>query len=96
MNGALLRYRVMAYVVGVMLIVVFVSIPFQSVERPVGFTHGMLYLVYLLTVLDLVRRARLGFWTLVAMVCGGWVPFLAFVVERWVTRRVESAAPSSR
>ena len=30
------------------------------------------------------------------MVCGGWVPFLAFVVEHWVTRRVESAAPSSR
>lgn len=91
MNGALVRYRVMAYVVGVMLIVVFVSIPFQAVEKVVGFTHGMLYLLYLLAVLDLVRRARLGFWTLVAMVCGGWVPFLAFVVERWVTRRVASA-----
>jgi len=87
-NGALLRYRIMAYVVGVMLIIVFASIPFQSVERVVGFIHGMLYLLYLLTVLDLVRRARLRFWTLVAMVCGGWVPFLAFVVERWVTRRV--------
>ncbi len=90
MNGALLRYRIMAYVVGVGLIVVFVSIPFQSVEKVVGFTHGMLYLLYLLTVLDLVRRARLGLWTLIAMVCGGWVPFLAFVVERWVTRRVEA------
>ena len=33
MSGALLRYRVMAYVVGVMLIVVFVSIPFQAVEQ---------------------------------------------------------------
>jgi integral membrane protein len=87
----------MAYVVGVMLIVVFVSIPFQAVEKVVGFTHGMLYLVYLVTVLELVRRARLGFWTLVAMVCGGWVPFLAFFVERWVTRRVRTAgSPSSR
>jgi integral membrane protein len=87
----------MAYIVGVMLIVVFVSIPFQAVEKVVGFTHGMLYLVYLLTVLDLVRRARLGFWALVAMVCGGWVPFLAFVVERWVTRRITTRdAPTSR
>ena len=96
-SGALLRYRVMAYVVGVMLIVVFVSIPFQAVEKVVGFGHGMLYLLYLLTVLDLVRRARLGFWTLVAMVCGGWVPFLAFVVERWVTRRIATTGtPSAR
>jgi integral membrane protein len=96
-NGALIRYRIMAYIVGVMLIVVFVSIPFQTVERPVGFIHGMLYLLYLLTALDLVRRARLGFWTLVAMVCGGWVPFLAFVVERWVTRRIATTgSPSTR
>ncbi len=55
MNGALLRYRIMAYIVGVMLIVVFVSIPFQSVEKVVGFVHGMLYLLYLVTVLDLVQ-----------------------------------------
>ncbi len=97
MNGALIRYRIMAYIVGVMLIVVFVSIPFQAVERVVGFGHGMLYLVYLLTVLDLVRRARLRLWTFVAMVCGGWVPFLAFVVEHWVTRRLATInSPSSR
>ena len=88
MNGALLRYRIMAYIVGVGLIVVFISIPFDAVEKVVGFTHGMLYLVYLVTVLDLVRRARLRFWTFVAMVACGWVPFLAFVVERWMTRRI--------
>jgi integral membrane protein len=91
-SGALLRDRIMAYIVGVMLIVVFISIPFQAVEKVVGFTHGMLYLVYLLTVLDLVRRAHLRFWTFVAMVCGGWVPFLAFVVERWVTHRLTTGS----
>jgi integral membrane protein len=98
MTGALIRYRIMAYIVGVMLIVVFVNIPFQSVEKPVGFIHGMLYLVYLLTVLDLVRRAHLRFWTFVAMVCGGWVPFLAFIVERWITHRLATteSSPSSR
>ena len=80
----------MAYIVGVGLIVVFISIPFDAVEKVVGFTHGMLYLIYLVTVLDLVRRARLGFWTFVAMVACGWVPFLAFVVERWITRRLKA------
>jgi integral membrane protein len=94
-RGALRRYRIMAYIVGVGLIIVFVAIPFDSVEKVVGFTHGMLYLVYLVTVLDLVRRARLRFWTLVAMVACGWVPFMAFVVERRVTRRLLADAPAS-
>jgi integral membrane protein len=90
-SGALIRYRVMAYIVGVMLLVVFASIPFDSVEKVVGPIHGALYIVYLLTALDLVRRTRLGFWPLAAMVAGGWVPFLAFVVERWVSRRLTAA-----
>ena len=89
--GALRRYRVMAYIVGVMLIVVFVSIPFGQVEGVVGPIHGALYIVYLLAAIDLVRRTRLGLWALLAMVAGGWVPFLAFVVERWVTRRLAAA-----
>jgi integral membrane protein len=93
-SGAIIRYRVMAYIVGVMLIVVFVSIPFDSVERAVGPIHGVLYIVYLLAALDLVRRTRLGFWPLAAMVAGGWVPFLAFVVERWVSRRLAAAGVS--
>jgi integral membrane protein len=92
LEGAILRYRVMAYTVGVGLILVFVCIPFDAVEKVVGFAHGLLYLVYLVTVLDLMRRARLKLWTFVAMVACGWVPFLAFVVERWVTRRLAAAA----
>ena len=89
-EGALLRYRVMAYTVGVMLIVVFVCIPFDSVEKVIGFVHGMLYLIYLVTVLDLVRRARLKLWTFLGMVACGWVPFLAFVMEHYVTRRLKA------
>ncbi|MGH9054873.1 MAG: DUF3817 domain-containing protein [Acidimicrobiales bacterium] len=88
--AALLRYRVMAYVVGVMLIVVFCSIPFDAVESVVGFVHGLLYLLYLVTVLEVVIRFRLKLGTFAAMVCGGWVPFLAFVVERWVYRRLRT------
>jgi len=85
---ALLIYRILAYVVGVMLIVVFATIPFHRVEHVIGPIHGALYIVYLAASLNLVVRARLGWWTLLAMVTGGWVPFTAFVVERWVTRRM--------
>jgi integral membrane protein len=92
LSGVLLRYRIMAYIVGVMLIIVFCAIPFSSVEQVVGPIHGVLYIVYLAAALHLVIRARLGLWTLVAMVTGGWVPFAAFVVERWVTHRLTSTA----
>ena len=94
-EGALLRYRVMAYVVGVMLLVVFAAIPFDSVERVVGPLHGALYIIYLATVLDVFLRFRLRVLELVAMVAGGWVPFLAFVVERWMRRRLTPAATGS-
>jgi integral membrane protein len=95
LSGVLLRYRIMAYIVGVMLILVFCAIPFSSVEQVVGPIHGILYILYLAAALHLVIRARLGFWTLVAMVTGGWVPFVAFVVERWVTHRLTAATTPS-
>ena len=91
-EAALARYRVMAYVVGVMLIVVFCAIPFDSVERVVGPVHGILYIVYLATVVDVFVRWRLRLPTLLVMVAGGFAPFLAFIVERWVRRRVTSGA----
>ena len=99
MSGALVRYRVMAYVVGVMLIVlVCVGVPLQyaasepAVVKVVGPLHGFLYIVYLVAAFDLARRARLSLWQLVAMVAAGLVPGLAFVVERAVTRRVVGRA----
>lgn len=88
--AALARYRFMATVVGVMLLVVFIGIPFGRFESVVGPIHGGLYIIYLGTVLDLVIRARLRLWPLVAMVVSGWVPFVAFFTERRVTRIVRA------
>lgn len=92
MSGALMRYRVMAYIVGVgLVILVLIGMPLQygagvnAVVAVVGPLHGALYIVYLLAVLDLFRRARLSFWALVAMVAAGFVPFVAFIVERRIT-----------
>lgn len=94
--GALLRYRAMAYTVGVgLIILVFVGIPLQfgagtkAVVDVVGPIHGFLYIVYLATALDLAGRARFTFLQLLAMVGAGLLPFLAFFIERRVARRVE-------
>jgi integral membrane protein len=88
-HGALIRYRIMAWIVGVGLILVFVGIPFQGFERVIGPIHGTLYIVYLIAGADLARRSR---WTLasyVFVVVAGFIPFVAFIVERIVTRQLD-------
>ncbi len=99
----LARYRIMAWVVGVMLIFVFLFLHVghwsivgyhtsTRVESVIGPIHGLLYIVYLATVLNLlvVYRLRLGY--LVGMVVAGWCPFVSFAMERLVTRRLTSDA----
>ena len=94
---ALLRYRVMAYVVGVMLLVlVLVAMPlkyFAGMPGPVaviGTAHGFLYCVYLLAAFDLALRARWSAKGTVLVLLAGTVPFLSFVSERIVTRRTRA------
>jgi integral membrane protein len=94
MTGALLRYRVMAWVVGIGLIVlVLVGVPLKyAADQPavvavVGPVHGFLYIVYLLCTLDLAIRSRWRLTKMVLVMLAGTVPFLSFVAERVVTRQ---------
>jgi integral membrane protein len=92
-RAAVLRYRVMAYVTGVMLIILcFVGIPLQiaghaAVADIVGDLHGFLYLVYLVFGWLLARRLHLTLGPTVLMLLAGTIPILTFVVERWLTHR---------
>lgn len=87
------RYQIMAWVVGTMLIIVFAAIPFQTVEQVIGPIHGILYIVYLATVVNMLVVYRLGFWYFVGMIVAGWCPFVSFIVERLITRRLSTGAP---
>ena len=94
--AAVLRYRIMAYVVGTgLLVLVFVGVPLQygagipQVDAIVGPIHGFLYIVYLLTAVDLARRARFTLLQLAAMIGAGFLPFLAFVIEHRVMQRMQ-------
>lgn len=92
--GSLQRYRVMAWVTGVMLLVLCVEMTIKYAIQPaddvlrwiewIPFAHGWIYVVYLVTVIDLWSTMRWGFGRLVAMVLGGVVPVMSFVVERRV------------
>ena len=93
MKAAVLRYRVLAYVTGVVLMVlVFVGIPLQVAGHPavandVGVVHGILYIIYLVFAWMLSRMLRLPTKPTVIMLLAGTVPIMTFIVERWVTRR---------
>lgn len=100
---ALVRYRLLAYTVGVgLLVLVCVGMPLQyaaaspGVVEVVGPLHGAIYLVYLLAAFDLARRSRFSLPQLLMMVCAGFLPVLAFVIERRVSRRVEAAIAAAR
>ena len=94
MDAAVTRYRVMAYIVGVLLIVlVFVGIPLQvfahqdAIVNYVGTMHGILYMVYLVMAYMLARRLRMTLGQTLIVLLAGTIPVMTFVVERWVTRR---------
>jgi integral membrane protein len=96
-RGALIRYRVMAYVVGCLLVVlVCVGVPLKyladndTVVTWTGIPHGWLYMILIITAFDLGRRARWGWGRLILIALAGTVPFLSFVAEHYATRDVRA------
>jgi integral membrane protein len=100
-NAALTRYRVMAWITGVsLLVLVFVMMPLRYLgdeERPSELFspfHGAMYFLYVLTAFDLVSRLRWGMGRLILIMLAGCIPFVSFYAEHRVTRaaRVDIAA----
>jgi len=95
-HGALIRYRVMAFVVGtaliVLTIVVIAQVSGAHVKGPaqiVAPIHGYLYIIYLITAADLARRAHWKLGRILAVVAAGFVPTLAFFVEHRVYQQMQ-------
>jgi integral membrane protein len=93
--AALQRYRVMANVVGVLLVLLFVvAVPLKhwaGIPEPVtvlGTAHGWLYALFFLSAVDLALRAKWSLKGSVVALLAGTVPFLSFVAERTVTRKM--------
>lgn len=93
MQAAVLRYRVMAFITGVLIIiVVFVGIPLQIwghntiIVNQVGTVHGFLYLVYIVFAYMLASKLHMKPKPTVVLLLAGTVPVMTFVVERWMTR----------
>ncbi len=92
MRAAVLCYRVMAYITGVLIIVVcFVGIPLQVagnswIVKYVGTLHGYLYMVYVVVAFILAVKLRMRARPTVLLLLAGTIPILTFFVERWMRR----------
>ena len=96
-RAALLRYRIMAYLVGTLLVVlVVVGVPLKYfggnsiVVTLTGVPHGWLYMVLLITAYDLGRRVHWPWGRLLAIALAGTVPFLSFWAEYSARKDVQA------
>jgi integral membrane protein len=98
-KSVLTRYRVMAYVTGVLLVLLCLGMIAKyalqmdgadGFTRVVAIAHGWLYVVYLIFAFDLGAKAKwkVGkqLWVLIA----GTIPTAAFFVERRISQELEA------
>ena len=103
MAGALLRFRIMAWVTGVFLltatiwlIVGYAFLGYGSGSvKPSAYSmmwtgHGWLYFLYLITGVDLTFRMRWSILATIGILLAGTIPLASFFAEHWVTKKVNA------
>lgn len=103
-EGALLRYRVIALIVSVsILVLVCIGLPLDKgaghpwIDQNLGFVHGIVfYPLYILLTLDLGRRIKMHPVQLALTIVFGTVPLVSFYAEHRTTTlvRERQAAPT--
>ena len=100
-RGALTRYRVLAWITGVWLLVLTAEMVFKyliladSSDAPDWFTyigqaHGVFYIIYLFMTLDLAIKARWAASRTLLTALAGTIPFLSFWFEHKRTADVRA------
>lgn len=97
-KSVLTRYRVMAYLTGVLLVLLCLGMIAKygfDIDGAVDFTrlvaiaHGWLYVVYLIVAFDLGSKAKWPVAKQLWVLLAGTVPTAAFFVERRISRELE-------
>lgn len=107
-RSVLTRYRVMAYVTGVLLVLLTLGVVAKYLldidgadgfVEIVGIAHGWLYIVYLGVAFNLGSKAHWPVARQLWVLLAGTVPTAAFFVERRISRELEplivGAAPEA-
>jgi integral membrane protein len=99
MDAAFRRYRLMSFVTGTTLLLLFLHLALKSVdhslwqatglfERVDGIAHGVvLFPIYMVMSFQFVLKAKLPVTVLALMFFAGFVPGLAFVIEVLMAKR---------
>lgn len=94
--GALTRYRVIAWTVGVLLLLLtLVAMPLKYLAHNdigvilVAPLHGWLYVAYLAATADIARRVQWPVMRVLGVALAGTIPFVSFVMERNVRQWVQ-------
>jgi integral membrane protein len=99
-SGALLRYRIMAFVTGIVLLAGCLALLLKAagvhhMEPGTGFIwlgHGYLYLVYVIITAVLGVKLRWPLPRFALVMLAGTVPTMSFVAEHFVTRAAHAAS----
>ncbi|MER5992705.1 MULTISPECIES: DUF3817 domain-containing protein [Streptomyces] len=98
-KSVLTRYRVMAYVTGVLLVLLVFGMIGKYIlgvdgaddfTQVVSIAHGWLYVVYLIFAFDLGSKAKWPVKKQIWVLLAGTVPTAAFFVERGISRELEA------
>jgi len=97
MKSAILRFRVMAIISGVMsLLLWFVYMPVKYIfDAPelhssiiwIPMVHGYLYPIYILTAIQFATKARWPIMKMLGLILAGTLPVASLLAERRVVRR---------
>ncbi|MFF9767538.1 DUF3817 domain-containing protein [Streptomyces sp. NPDC053086] len=100
-KSVLTRYRVMAYLTGVLLVLLCLGMIAKygldvdgaaDFTRVVAIAHGWLYVVYLIFAFDLGSKAKWPVGKQLWVLLAGTIPTAAFFVERKVSRELDAGA----
>ena len=96
MKSAVLRFRVMAIIAGLMsLLLWFVYMPVKYIfEAPelhssiiwIPMVHGYLYPIYILTAIQFATKARWPIMKMLGLILAGTLPVASLIAERRVVR----------
>lgn len=96
-NSALTRFRLLAVLCGVnLLLLIFGYMPakyiFDAIDTNkwiivIPIAHGYLYIVYILTALQIGVQKKMSFIAILALIAAGTLPFASFIAERKVVKK---------
>ena len=92
MEKALARFKFIAYLAGVVLILftIEITLKYSGILEIPWFAqlHGIVYMVYVVIAFDISRRAKLSLRDTFLILIAGTIPVMSFIAENRIRRRV--------